>query len=219
MKWKRMPGAAWNVAHNRGKIWVIGTNVEGGGYGIYRWDKNHWTKIPGSAIRAAVDKYQRGWVVNKAAYIYGYINNRWVMASGRAWDIDVGTENKLWVIGTNAEGGGFGIYRWDGRWTKVPGSAVRLSVDGQGNAWVVNKFRRIYRFWGGRWYLLNGLAYDVASYDGNVAVRGTDNAIWRRWHLGNTWDQTNARGCNSIAMGPWSRAACSTTGAQIWLGW
>merc|ERR1719163_2122340 len=45
LNWKRAPGAAWNIAHN-------------------------WTKIPGSAIRAAVNKYGKGWVVNKNAYIY-----------------------------------------------------------------------------------------------------------------------------------------------------
>lgn len=140
LHWGKAPGAAWNIAYNGKKVWVIGTNVEGGGYGIYRWD-GKWVKIPGSAIRAAVDASGRGWVVNKGAYIYGYNGRGWVRVAGRAWDIDVSVRNKLWVIGTNAEGGGFGIYRWDGKWTKVPGSAVRIAVDGSQNAWVVNKFR------------------------------------------------------------------------------
>jgi len=217
LNWRRQAGAAWNLAYNK-KFWVIGTNVEAGGYGIYRWD-GHWTKIPGSAIRASVDAYGRGWVVNKYAYIYGYINNGWRMLGGRAWDIDVSTGNKLWVIGTNAEAGGYGIYRWDGHWTKIPGSAVRVAVDGNGLAWVVNKYRRIYRFWGGRWYMTNGLAFDIAAHDGNVAVVGTNRRLYRRYHLGNTWDVMNAFNMKSVALGAYSRAACTTTGAAIWAGY
>jgi len=219
LHWKRAPGAAWNIAHNANKIWVIGTNKEAGGWGIYRWDSNHWTKIPGSAIRVAVDKFKRGWVVNKNAYIFWHNGARWFLLGGRAWDIDVGSMQKLWVIGTNREAGGFGIYRWDGHWTKIPGSAVRIGVDGNGNGWVVNKFRRIFRSWGGRWYLLNGLAFDIGVHDGNVIVIGTDRRLWRRWHTGNSWDVMNAFGMKSVGVGPYSRSCASGLNASIWAGW
>jgi hypothetical protein len=33
---------------------------------------------------------------------------------GRAKDIGVSADGQAWVIGTNKEGGGFGIYRWIG---------------------------------------------------------------------------------------------------------
>lgn len=141
LKWSKAPGAAWNIAYGGGKVWVIGTNVEGGGYGIYRWD-GKWVKIPGSAIRAAVAANGRGWVVNKYGGIYGHNGARWLKFPGAAWDLDVSSRNKLWVIGTNKEAGGYGIYRWDtSKWTKVPGSAVRIAVDGSQNAWVVTKHR------------------------------------------------------------------------------
>lgn len=48
----------------------------------------------------------------------------------------------MWVIGTNKEGGGYGIYRFEhktNKYTKIPGSAVRIDVDKDGNAWVANK--------------------------------------------------------------------------------
>lgn len=210
-----------NIAHNANKVWVIGTNVEAGGYGIYRynWAGNNWTKIPGSAIRAAVDKFGKGWVVNKAAYIYAFHGGKWVLIPGRAWDIDVSTSHKLWVIGTNVEGGGFGIYRWDGKWTKIPGSAVRIGVDGDGRAWVVNKFGRIYFHNGSTWVLLNGLAKDIAVHDGNVAVIGTNNRIYRRWHTGNTWDVTNSFNMFSVAAGPFSRLGGTAFNRGIWVGY
>jgi hypothetical protein len=78
------------------------------------------------------------------------------MKTGRAWDIGVGSEGSVWVIGTNKEGGGFGIYRMNANkkgWRKIPGSAVRISVGPDGNAWVVNKKDRIYAYNGRRWVI------------------------------------------------------------------
>lgn len=215
-----MPGSAYNVAHNGGKFWVIGTNVEGtGGYGIYKWVGNNWRKIPGSAIRVAADAYGRGWVVNKYAAIYGHINNSWKRAPGAAWDIDVGTNNKIWVIGTNREAGGYGIYRWDGHWTKIPGSALRIAVGGDGNAWVVNKYRSIYRYTGSGWVKTNGAALDICAHRGNVAVVGTNRRLYRRNHVTKNWYITSGSGFRNCAHGSGSRFAGIANGSQIWAGW
>ena len=75
-----MPGRAKDIAVGGGAVWVIGTNSEGGGYGIYRWNssKNNWDKIPGSAVRIAVD-HSNGyaWVVNNKDVIYKYTGSGW----------------------------------------------------------------------------------------------------------------------------------------------
>lgn len=138
-KWFRWSGRAFDVGVGpEGQLWVIGTNVEGGGYGIYRWTgapgfkKGKWVKVPGSALRISVGPGEgSAWVVNKNKNIYQYVENkRWKKLPGAAYDIGVGGNGQMWVIGTNTEGGGYGIYRWNGiKYNKIPGSALRISVD------------------------------------------------------------------------------------------
>ena len=110
--WIQRPGAAYDIGIGAdGTVWVIGTNPEGGGYGIYRWNGSNWDKIDGSAVRIAVKPNGKAWVVNNAGNIFEYHDSGWVHVPGGAKDIGVCPDGKVWVIGTNPEGGGFGIYR------------------------------------------------------------------------------------------------------------
>ena len=59
----------------------------------------------------------------------------WTGVPGSATDIGVGADGTVWNIGTIAEGGGYGIFKYNGTsFTKVPGGAVRCAVDPQGKA-------------------------------------------------------------------------------------
>ena len=180
-KWVRAGGAANDIGSGpNGKTWVIGTNKEGGGYGIYRWD-GKWAKIGGSAVRIDVGPGGHGFVVNNKGNIYRHDGKKWHQTPGGAKDIGVGANGKVWVIGTNKEGGGYGIYRWDNKWTKIGGSAVRIDVDPKGNAWVVNNKGNIYRYDGKKWIQAPGRAKDIGiSANGAVMVIGTDDRpyIW-----------------------------------------
>ena len=40
------------------------------------------------------------------------ITTNWEHQTGKAYDIGVGANNAVWVIGTNATGGGYGIFKW-----------------------------------------------------------------------------------------------------------
>jgi hypothetical protein len=120
----------------------------------------------------------------------------WQQLPGAAYDVGVGgPNNTAWVIGTNAEGGGYGIYRWNGsnNWEKIPGSAVRLDVDPQGNAWVVNNSHNIYRFDGRGFVQMPGQANDIGiGANGTVWVIGNDRPSPNDYGIyrlgaGNTW--------------------------------
>jgi len=110
-----MPGRAKDIGVGaEGSMWVIGTNKEGGGFGIYRMkpDRRGYKKIAGSALKVSVDKSGNGWVVNNGNKIFKHNGSRWEVQSGRARDIGCGSEGTMWVIGTNKVGrGGWGIYR------------------------------------------------------------------------------------------------------------
>jgi hypothetical protein len=192
--WQLMPGAAKDVADG----WVIGTNVEAGGWGIYRWNSSSWEKIPGSAVRIG-GTYRSPWVINKFNQIFNWTGASWQLKPGAAKDVGDG-----WVIGTNVEAGGYGIYRWNGAgWTKVPGSAVRIGGTYR-TPWVVNKFNQIFRWTGSGWQLLPGAAKDVG--DGWVIgtnVEAGGYGIYR-WDFSN-WSKIAGSALNIGGAGgpPW----------------
>ena len=204
-KWVRVAGAAVDVGSGaNGKTWVIGTNKVGGGYGIYRWD-GKWTNIKGGAVRVDVGPGGHAYVVNNKGNIYRHDGKTWHNIPGGAYDIGVGANGKVWIIGRNKEGGGFGIYRWDSKWTKVAGSAVRIDVDPRGHAWVVNNKGNIYRHDGKKWNKVPGLAKDIGiGANGTVMVIGTDDSPYA-WS-GNRWNKVVGKARNiSVASNgdPW----------------
>jgi hypothetical protein len=189
--WAQLPGAAHDIGVGaNGTAWVIGTNPVGGGFGIYRYNaaSKNWDTMPGGAVRIDVDPQGNPWVVNDGGNIYRWTGGNWQQMPGAAKDVGIGANGTVWVIGTNAEGGGFGIYRWNSRinnWDKIPGSAMRIDVDPAGNAWVVNNARNIYRYNGSAFVQTPGQALDIGvGGDGTVYVVGTDNGVYR-WDGGN----------------------------------
>ncbi|HPH86514.1 MAG TPA: hypothetical protein PLC48_13680 [Ferruginibacter sp.] len=145
--WKEVGGLARDIGiGSDGTVWVIGTTPVGGGFEIFRYNGNGWQKTDGGAIRIAVDNNGLAWVVNDGGGIFRRTNTgQWHNLPGGARDIGVGADGSAWVIGTNKEGGGYGIYKFNGRdWNKVPGGANHISVAPNGNAWVVNEAGKIF---------------------------------------------------------------------------
>lgn len=67
---------------------------------------------------------------------------------------------KMYVIGTDPQPGGFGIYSWNGTgWSRMPGGAVQvLGVDSSGAPWVKNDQHQIFRWDGSAWRQMPGAA-------------------------------------------------------------
>ncbi len=173
--WKLLPGAATDIGASAGATYVLGTGSESGGYGIYRWNGVDWTKIAGGAVRVDVENNGNPWVVNSVGQIFRRDGAAWTLLPGRAKDIGIGAEGSVYVIGTTAESGGYGIYKWNGSdWTKISGGAVRVTVDNTGTPWVVNSSGNIYKRNGGGWTQLPGSARDIgAGPNGSVFIIGT----------------------------------------------
>jgi hypothetical protein len=100
---------------------------------------------------------------------------------GGATDIAVGASGSVWIIGSTAVNGNYGIYRWTGTsWAKWSGWGVKIAVDPKGSPWVVNSSHHIYHWNGRAWALYRGLATDVSvGANGSVWVIGTDGQIYR----------------------------------------
>ena len=212
--WVKRDGAARDVGVGAdGSVWVIGTNVLPGGYGIWRRTGDAWTAIPGASVRIDVAPDGNAWVVNSNDMIHRYNGSTWTLMPGAAKDVGVGANGHVWVIGTNVLPGGYGIYRLtNGAWTAIPGAAVRIDVAPDGNAWVVNSYNQIYRYNGSTWTMLPGSAKDIGiGPDGRVWIAGTDDAIYE-W-LGDKWDEVRkGEAAQNISVGPTAQA-----GGAVWV--
>ena len=118
---------------------------------------------------------------------------QWELLPGLATDIGVGSRGDAMVVGVDQVEGGHSLYRWVGSdWQIVPGGAVRLDVDPQGNPWVVNSAGQILRAGAAGWQQLPGLASDIGiGANGSVWVVGVTPTpggfTIHRWN-GRDWD-------------------------------
>ncbi len=220
--WSQLPGAARDIGVGpRSGVWVIGNDNDGSGnFGIYQKVGSGWQKVPGSAVRIDVGPSADGaeipWVVNAAGGIYRYTFGKWHQLPGGARDIGIGANNAVWVIGTNPEVGGYGIYRFNHgsqNWDKIPGSAVRIDVDPQGNAWVVTSGNAIFRYNGSGFVQMPGAATDIGiGANGTVYVVGTDGRPYL-WN-GSNWVQKDGV-LASISVDPAGKPYGVNPGYQI----
>lgn len=206
--WKRNPGSAHDIDVGGKLVWVIGTNKQNRDFGVFyrKIDdpKMQWHKTTsGQGVRIAAAPDGSATVCESSGRISRVLNNKWTHYPGACRDVGIGSNGKLWVIGTNTEAGGYGIYRWDNtKWTKIPGSAISIAVGGDGNAWVVNKFGNIYQYDGKKWIHRPGKAIDVGAYGNSVAVLGTDRRFYRFDHHSKGWARTTTgSGFNRLALG------------------
>jgi len=180
-KWHKLPGAAMDIGSGaNGATFVIGSDSNS----VYRWNpaRKNWDKFADGLARIDVDQYGNPVGLNKKLDIYRHDGKKWQKMPGKAHDIGVGANGKIWHIGKN------GIYRWDGKWVQIPGKAVKIDVDRDGNAWTVNKSNDIHRFDGKKWIKMPGKAKDIGiGANGTVAVIGTNDSpyVWN----GKGWDE------------------------------
>lgn len=130
----------------------------------------------------------------------------WVLHQGSAMAVSFDAQGTVWVIGTNAVGGGFGLYRWNGlAWNCQEGGAITLVLGPDNEPWVINNANKIYSRSGGSWNQLPGLARDIGiNKNGKVYIIGTDACEsgynLYSWNNGN-W--TKEAGCaNKVAVDP-----------------
>ena len=198
LDWKQLPGTGNDIGVGaNGAAWLVGTNPVPGGFGIYRWNGSAWDTMPGGAVRIDVDPQGNPWVVNNTGAIYQWSYGTWKQVPGLARDIGIGANGAVWVIGTNAEVGGYGIFRWAAianTFEKISGSALRIDVDPAGNAWVVNNKNEIFRYTMTKvigmslpaFVQVPGSALDIGiGADGSVFIVGTDHGVYK-WN-GSSW--------------------------------
>ncbi|MDP1613754.1 MAG: hypothetical protein Q8M11_22055 [Sulfuritalea sp.] len=221
--WSLLPGSAVDVAASANALWVIGTNPVPGGYGLHRWDGKSFVAASGGAVRIDLDPQGNPWVVNNAGKAFRWTGTAWVGLPGdNAQDIGVGANGTAWMVGGAKVPGGFSIWRWNtggNRWDAMSGGGVRIDVDPEGNAWLVNDAGAIFRWTGSNWVGIPGKARDIGvGPEGSVFIVGAgNNGTIHKWN-GSTWIQRDG-GLNEISVGPGGVPVGVNAGKQIWMGY
>ena len=199
--WERLPGQAIDISVSGvDRAYCIGANrTDGGGYGVWRWNGGGWQAIGGAGVRIAADRHGRAWIVNDQQRIWLYDRGRWQKVKGAATDIACGG-GQIWIVGVTKRGdGGYGIWKLTGpgAWQRIPGSAVRIAVDNQGQPWIVSANGRIYRWDGMNWQQIPGQARDIGAGGNSVwiisARRSSGGYEVYRWN-GMGWDAAGGSG-------------------------
>ena len=153
--WTKVPGAALDIGAGGGKIWALGTDGNILPYNPHPsrvgnpWDP-FALPTPGSN-RVAVDGDGNAWVIDGQQQVNRFDGvGQFLKIPGAALDIGAGG-GRIWAIGTDGN-----IYPYNPHPSRVgnpwdpfaPPAAgcTSIAVDGDGNAWVVDGQKQIYRF-------------------------------------------------------------------------
>ena len=189
LSWVQFPDFAYDIGVGNGTPWILRTGngntqaahletkttggvywqdtKSGGGLRIDSWKKPNGT--------------EEAWVVNGAGQVYTIdrVGQVWNLISSTPTmkDISVGKNGTIYALGTSNVGSN--IYRWTGStWYSVAGVGTKISVDDQGNPWVVNSAGDLWALNGGTWILKNPAgdprAKSVGCGFGKVWIVGTD---------------------------------------------
>jgi hypothetical protein len=179
VRWVQLPGAATDVAAGGFGELFVGHNS-----GVYKWQNGGWSPFPGAAPALDVGRTDTSlFGVSVGNTIYRYNGTGWDQLPGLAFDVGVGADESVWVVGTD-----YNTYRWTGAdWEKHDAVASRIDVDPDGLPWVVTPSSTIYHMNAGAvWELKPGSALDVGvGATGDVFIAGTDGQAYR-WQ-GDNW--------------------------------
>jgi len=144
--WRAMPGQASDIGCGGGQVWAVGVSRESGGYGVWRWNRGDWERMPGAGVRIAVDDRGVAWLVNDRGDIFRWEGMGWRQLPGQAVDIGAGG-GRVWIVSRRRAPGGFEVYQLTGGgWRPAGGAGVAIAVDDGGRPWLVNDRGDIFRW-------------------------------------------------------------------------
>jgi hypothetical protein len=131
-------------------VWILGDDKRPGGYGIYQRTGSGWTDTGGAAVRIAVDKSGRPWVVNEAGdiFMYNTASRSWELKPGKASSVHTGAHSgAVWMLGVEPIPGGFPISQWDPakqNWDTYGSLGAVEMTEAAGTPWIVQGDGSIY---------------------------------------------------------------------------
>lgn len=144
----KMQGNARDIDAKNGSVWIVGTNREKNGYGIYHLDGAAFIRAMGGpgAVHIAVDSKGDPWIVDNLGRIYRREGEAWVLVAGpndtKAVDIAITREDAVWIVTDQGVASKKTPTGWSGlalnakRIDYLDRSNVLQIVDGTGKRWT-----------------------------------------------------------------------------------
>ncbi|HEY9004369.1 MAG TPA: tectonin domain-containing protein [Mucilaginibacter sp.] len=100
------------------------------------------------------------------------------VTNAKLTDVGVGADGSVYVVGSDSvnSAGDNSIFKfYNSQFHRVPnGSGVRIAVSPQGVPWIVNQSNQVFKYSGGTWTQVQGLATDIGiSSNGSIFAIGT----------------------------------------------
>jgi hypothetical protein len=142
VSWVRQPGAAFRIASNASaSLWMVGTDSK-----VYKWSGTDFIDQKISSTLIGVTTTDQLWLMNEI----GLTEPGSGFFLDKVREIAIGPDNIAWAIGTDQRTGGYGVYKITpglfGSKTPIGFGAVRVAVDKNRNAWVVNDAGEVHMY-------------------------------------------------------------------------
>lgn len=195
--WELFQGhKAVDIASNSsGDLFVAGTaRNDPGGYDVLHWKNGAFERIPGQVRALDIGDNRVLWAVNEGGGVFKTSDfNNWTAIGNHvnAQDIGVGPNGEVWVVGKENLNGGWRIFKLNGStFEEVGGLATRISVDTNGNPWVVNENGAVFRRENNEWIHIPGVsAKDIGAGIGAIWVTDKEDGIYKWIPSTNGWKQ------------------------------
>lgn len=151
--WFGLHGVAHDIGVGGESYFEVSTEPESGGFAIQQFlgDKEGetWRRMPGGAVKIAVNQNGVPLVVNKTGFVYAWHKEEWRQwGYGTADDIGIsqGEDGKVWIVTQTPYPGGKQLAFWNGRgWTGIDRGARVVAPAPDGSIWIIDEDLKIFR--------------------------------------------------------------------------
>lgn len=131
-------------------------------------------------------------------------------SSETAQDVAVGPDGSIWIVSiTNAGARGNQIRKWNpsiNDFGPSIGEGVKITVDKQGNPWIIDALEDVYAYNGASWTKVGGGSTDIsASANGFVSVvkSSEEHSVWRNAEgISESWNLLAGTKAKRVANDP-----------------
>jgi hypothetical protein len=206
------PGRGWLVRGgandiacvNPSNAYAVGTDK-----GVYQW--SGWSLSgngAGDLIALSGKTCNKMWAISSTGVPWQFNPSagNWIAHSLPNHRIanDIGVGSDAYVTSTAGE-----IFKWNGSWVLIPGSALRIDCDESGHVWSVNSGYQISELTPSGWVNRSGIpAWDIGVGKGAVWAARTNNQVYKWNSTYGRWDLSVGGVGQKIAVDP---AGCPWT--------
>ncbi len=103
-----------------GTVWIVGTDVRSGGFGVYRWAGRDWESHDIGAVSVEVAPRGAAWLITDSGTLLEPSDSSWKECEtpDPVRDVSIGLDGSVWIVTAPDNGPGQILCRIDGAWVE-----------------------------------------------------------------------------------------------------